>query len=72
MCGEKYWKLYTVLSYSEVVYHLYMLYCKMSCVYCCYLTCVYCCSCLVCIAVVVLCVLLVVLCVLLWLSCVYC
>ena len=38
--GEKYWKLYTVLSYLGVVYLLYMLYFKMSCVYCC--------SCLVC------------------------
>ena len=26
MCGEKYWKLYTVLSYRGVVYLLYMLY----------------------------------------------
>jgi len=38
-----------------VVYLLYMLYFKMSCVYCCELSCVYCCSCLVCI-VVILCV----------------
>ena len=48
MCGKKYWKLYTVLFYRGVVYRLFMLYCKMSCVYCC--------SCLVCIVVVVLCV----------------
>ena len=34
-----------------VVYLLYMLYFKMSCVYCCELSCVYCCSCLVCIVV---------------------
>ena len=34
MCGEKYWKLYTALSYLGVVYLLYMLYFKMSCVYC--------------------------------------
>ena len=54
MCGGKYWKLYTVLSYRGVVYLLYM-YFKMSCVYCCYLSCVYCCSCVVCI-VVILCV----------------
>ena len=54
--GEKYWKLCTVLSYRGVVYLLYMLCFKMSCVYCCELSCVYC-SCLVCI-VVVLCVLL--------------
>jgi len=47
MCGEKYWKLYTVFSYHGVVYLLYMLYCKMCCVYCC----------VVCIVVVVLCVL---------------
>jgi len=32
MCGEKYWKLYTVLSYLGVVYLFYMLYFKMSCV----------------------------------------
>ena len=43
MCGKKYSKLYTVLSYRGVVYLLYM---------------VYCCSCLVRIVVVVLCVLL--------------
>jgi len=68
----KYWKLYTVLSYRGVVYLLYVLYFKMSCVYCCYLSCVYCCgclvcivNCLVCIVVVVLCVLLIVLCILL-------
>ena len=35
MCGEKYWKLCTVLSYRGVVYLLYMSYFKMSCVYCC-------------------------------------
>jgi len=35
MCGEKYWKLYTVLSYCGVVYPLYVLYFKMCCVYCC-------------------------------------
>ena len=35
MCGKKYKKLYTVLSYLGVVYLLYMLYFKMSCVYCC-------------------------------------
>ena len=41
MCGEKYWKLYTVLSYRGVVNLLYMLYFKMSCVYCCsYLVCI--------------------------------
>jgi len=28
MCGEKYWKLHTVLSYRGVVYLLYMLYFK--------------------------------------------
>ena len=50
--------LCTVLSYCGVVYLLYMLYFKMSCVYCCQLSCVYYCSCLVCIIVVVLCVLL--------------
>ena len=55
--------LYTILSYLGVVYLLYMLYFKMSYVYCCLLPCVYCCSCLVCINVilhvlVVLCVLL--------------
>ena len=33
--GEKYWELYTVLSYLGVVYLLYMLYFKTSCVYCC-------------------------------------
>jgi len=50
MCGEKYWKLYTVLSYCGVVYRLYMLYFKMSlCIVV---------SCLVCIVVVVLCVML--------------
>jgi len=32
MCGEKYWKLYIVLSYHGVVYHLYRLYCEMFCV----------------------------------------
>ena len=58
MCGKKYWKLYTVLSYLGVVYFLYMLYFKMSCVCCCELSCVYCCSCLVCIVVAVLCILL--------------
>ena len=51
MCGEKYWKLYTVLSYRGVVYLLYMLCFKMFCV--CIVV-----SCLVCIVVVVLCVLL--------------
>ena len=35
------------------VYLLYMLYFKMSCVYCCELSCVYCCSCLVRIVVIV-------------------
>jgi len=34
-CGKKYYKLYTVLSYLGVVYLLYMLYFKISCVYCC-------------------------------------
>ena len=34
-------------SYLGVVYLLYMLYFKTSCVYCCQLSCVYCCSCLV-------------------------
>ena len=64
--GEKYWKLYTVLSYRGVVYLLYMLCFKMSCVYCCELCCVYCCSCLVCIVVSCLvCIVVVVLCVLL-------
>ena len=44
----------------------YMLYFKMSCVYCCYLSGVYCCSCLVCIVVICLvCIVVVVLCVLL-------
>ena len=47
MCGKKYWKLCTVLSYLGFVYLFSVLYFKMSCVYCC--------SCLVCI-VVVLCV----------------
>ena len=32
---EKYCKLYTVISYRGVVYRLYMLCFKMSCVYCC-------------------------------------
>ena len=63
MCGEKWQKLCTVLSYLGVVYLLYMLYFKMSCVYCCQLSCVYCCSCLVRI-VVILCVFVV--------QCVYC
>ena len=35
MCGEKYWKLNTVLSYHGVIYLLYMMYCNLSCVYCC-------------------------------------
>ena len=50
MCGEKYWKLYTVLSYSGVVY-LSM---------CCILRCLGCIvvSCVVCIVVVVISVLL--------------
>ena len=43
MCGEKYQKLCTVLSYLGVVYLLYMLYFMMSCVCCCQLSCVYCC-----------------------------
>jgi len=45
MCGEKYWKLYTVLSYRGVVY-----FCT-----CCILRCLVCIvvSCLVCIVVVV-------------------
>ena len=43
--------VYTVLSCLGVVYLLYMLYFKMSCVYCCKMSCVYCCSCLVCIVV---------------------
>jgi len=42
MCGEKYWKLYIVLSYRGVVYRLYMHF---------EISCVYCCSCLVCIVV---------------------
>jgi hypothetical protein len=53
----------TVLSYRGVVCLLYVLYfkmscvycCELSCVYCCELSCVYCCSCLVYI-VVILCV----------------
>ena len=65
MCGKKYQKLYTVISYLCVVYFLYMSYFKMSCVncclvvlcvllqlycvYCCQLSCVYFCSCLVCV-----------------------
>jgi len=55
MCGEKYWKLYIVLSDRGVVYRLHMLYFKISCVYCC--SCLVCIvvSCLVCI-VVILCV----------------
>ena len=74
----KYWLAAPETVYSTVlpwaVYLLYMLYFKMSCVYCCELSCVYYCefivcivvSCLVCIVVVVLCVMLrVVLCVLL-------
>jgi len=57
MCGKKYYNLYTVISYLDVVYLLYM-YFKMSL---CIIV-----SCVVCIVVVVLCVLLlVVLCVLL-------
>jgi len=72
MCGKKYWKLYTLLSYRGVVYLLYMLYFKMSlyilvsrlvcvvvivlCVLL-QLSCVYRCSCFVCIVIVVLCVL---------------
>jgi len=32
--GKKYQKLYTALSYLHVVYLLYMLYFKLSCVYC--------------------------------------
>jgi len=54
MCGEKYWKLYTVLSCLGVVYLSNMLYFKMSCVYCC--------SCLTCI-VVILCVFVVYVCI---------
>ena len=41
-----------------VVYLLYMLYCKLSCMYCFSLSCVYFCSCFVCIVVFVLCLLL--------------
>jgi len=70
MCGEKYWKLYTVLSYCGVVYRLYMLYFKMS--LCIAVSCLVCVvdSCLVCIVVSFLCIVVVVLCVLLLVSCV--
>ena len=58
MCGEKYWKLCTVLSYRGVVY--FCTFCILRCLLCIVV------SCLACIIVVVLCVLLlVVLCVLL-------
>ena len=50
MCGEKYWKLYTVLSYRGVVYRLYRLCFEMP-------VCIVV-SCLECIVVVVVCVLL--------------
>ena len=52
--------------YLGVVYLLYVLYFKLSCVYCCELSYVYCCSCLVCIVVnCLMCIVVVVLCVLL-------
>ena len=35
MYGEKFLKLYTVLSDRGVVYRLYRLCCEMCCVYCC-------------------------------------
>jgi len=35
MCGEKYWELYTVISFRGVVYLLCMLYFKKYWVYCC-------------------------------------
>jgi len=35
ICGKIYWKLYAVLSDRGDVYRLYMLYFKISCVYCC-------------------------------------
>jgi hypothetical protein len=71
--GKIYWKLYKVLSYLGVVYPLYLLYFKLSCVYGCLLSCVSCCSCLGCIVVLLyygcivatLCVLIVYMCVLL-------
>jgi len=58
MCGEIYWELCTVLSYLGVVYPLYRLYFKMSCVVCIVVICLVCIvvTCLVCIVV----------------SCVYC
>ena len=52
MCGKKYWKLYTVLSYCGVIYLSYSTCCILR-----YLVCIVV-SCLVCVVVVVLCVLL--------------
>jgi len=60
MCGEKYRKLCTVLSYRGIVDLLYMLYFKMSCVYCEFSLCIVVVVCIV----VILCVIVVL--------CVYC